>query len=68
MSGRRPVSSDTRLGLHNGNCVYARSNRTPRDARRSMFGVLTMRMAERPHVVVEIVGHDDEDVRAAAAC
>src|SRR5262249_48574269 len=30
------------LGLHNGNWLYARSNRTPRFARRSRFGVFTI--------------------------
>ena len=34
--------SETRLGLHSGNWVYARSKRTPRAASRSMFGDLTI--------------------------
>src|SRR4029453_19329166 len=42
LSGRNPVKSDTRLGLHNGNCVYARSNLTPRAAKRSRLGVFTI--------------------------
>lgn len=39
VSGRTPPSNDERLGLHSGNWQYARSNRTPRAASRSMFGV-----------------------------
>ena len=33
--------NDDRLGLQSGNWQYARSNRTPRAASRSMFGDLT---------------------------
>ena len=39
--GRCPVRNEDRLGLHNGDRLYARSNLTPRAASLSMFGVRT---------------------------
>ncbi len=54
-------------GLHSGNWVYARSKRTPRVREPIEVRRLHHRMAERAHVVVQIVGHDDQDVRAAGA-
>ena len=41
VSGRRPVRNEVRLGLQTGYWQYARSNRIPCAARRSMFGDLT---------------------------
>lgn len=41
VSGRFPVRNEVRLGLQTGYWQYARSNRTPRAARRSMLGDLT---------------------------
>ena len=37
--GRRPVIAEVRLGLQMGAWQYARRKRTPRSARRAMFGV-----------------------------
>ena len=37
--GRRPVIAEVRLGLQMGAWQYARRKRTPRSAKRAMFGV-----------------------------
>lgn len=48
--GYMPVTSPDRLGAHTGVWVYARVNRAPSRARRSMFGVIACASPYDPSV------------------